>query len=201
MDGSCNSFTGAGCRSGPSVPPPSDRRRCNIGASGRGTITAGVPLTFPDGTTRRGYTNLSYAPMGLAPLPGWFWNIEIFASVLDDVLRWTVHQQVTARASGTRIDNGQRRSDTETIPYPNDEPTGARLVQNAGEKWLFWIDVPGLPSGRGVVPIDMELQINGHSWIEQGRNSCSVNWQIVLKWKNGKIDSSSTRFWSERESW
>jgi RHS repeat-associated protein len=194
----CIEFAGPELGS-PDPDPIEPSPRCNIGISGRGSITTGVPLQFPDGTRNRGFTKLSYPPMGLAPVPGWFWNIEIFASVTDDVANWTVHQEILATMTGSRYEGGVRRTEPAQLDYPVDLPTGARLVQNPGEQWLFWIDAPGLRFREGIEPENMELLLQGKSWITQGKAKCEVVWTLKLVWRNRRIDLSQSEFRSERE--
>ncbi len=198
LDPCCTS--GAGC--GSEYPTPTEPApKCSIGVSGRGSVTPGVPLQFPDGGRNRGFTTLSYDPMGLAPVRGWFWNIEVFASVRDDVANWTIHQEILGTLTGSYFENGVRKTDPQQLPFPTDEPTGARLVQYPGDTWLFWIDAPGLKFGEGIVPENAEVLLQGRSWITRGKTKCSVDWTLKLIWRNRRIDLSQSQFRSQRESW
>jgi hypothetical protein len=182
----------------PPFGPPA-RPTCDIAVSGRGVITGGVDLTFPDGSRRRGRS--SRGLQGVI-VPGWFWNIEIFARVSDNVANWTIHQELTAYFIGTWRDKKGFQDKPIQVPYPHDEPPEGYFKKIPGHTWLFWIDTPGLAlySTGGIEPINLTIVFVGQSWIQQGRNKCSVGWLLTLVWENGVLVESQSFFRPDRES-
>jgi hypothetical protein len=121
-----------------------------------------------------------------SPDDAWHWNVEVQATVPDDVALWTAKQKGSGRQKGFWKDsNGNLHAFDSPISLPHDDPDPRATQQPAGAKTMFWIDGPGNFKSLGAgQPIDSMIEvINFTSRIcskSKPQNCASVNWFIKL---------------------
>lgn len=85
--------------------------------------------------------DLPLGPTGCAA--GWFWNVEVAATVGDDAANWTVTQDLDS-ATDTTTSAGSNTPNTVHVGWQTDNPTAA-VQQTPGTLSVFYLDSPGQP--------------------------------------------------------
>lgn len=83
---------------------------------------------------------------------GWYWQVEVAATVTDNAANWAVTQDQNSRTTTVELTNLTQT--TTTTGYSRDNPSASLVQQTTGTLNVFWLDSPGVNFSSNILSIN-----------------------------------------------